>query len=82
MSCAARPSEVIDPMSFANTVVIVVDQVLTAQGSPSTQNDNIQIVIAPALAQPDILVYSFRIGAKIFSKATESLKTPIFTSLA
>jgi hypothetical protein len=76
MSHATKPSEGIDSMSFANAVAIAVEQIITAQGSPSsTQNDNIRFSISSALDQSDILNYLYGIGAKIFSKTTEPLKT-------
>jgi hypothetical protein len=75
MSCAVRPSEGIDLMSFANAVTMAVEQILTAHIVPPTRNDNIQFAISPTLAQPDILNYSSGIGAKICSKPTEPLKT-------
>jgi hypothetical protein len=66
MSCAARPSEGLDPTSFANAVGIAVEQILTACEIPTTSNDTIRFAISPALVQQDILNYSSNIGAKNF----------------
>jgi hypothetical protein len=75
MSCAARRSEPIVPTSFANSLAIVVERILTACGIPPTRNDTVQFVIPPpVLTQPDILDYSSGIGVKTFSKASEPIK--------
>jgi hypothetical protein len=60
---------------FANTVVTAMEQILVARGYSQTTGDNVPFAISTALAQPDILDYSLGIGEKVFSKATEPLKT-------
>jgi hypothetical protein len=75
MSHAARPTEGIDPTTFATAVASAVEQILAARGIASTRNNDEQFAISPALAQPNIFDYSSGIGANIFTKATEPLKT-------
>ena len=75
MSRVTRPSEGINPATFANAVATAVEQILTARGFSGNPSNNVQFAISPALAQPNVLDYSSGTGAKIFSKATEALKT-------
>jgi hypothetical protein len=76
MSRTTRPSKGINPNTFADAVATAVEQILAAHGFSGNQSSNVQFAISPALAQPNILDYSSGTGAKMFTKATEALKTP------
>jgi hypothetical protein len=75
MSLTVRPTEGIDPNMFANAFATTVEQILAAQGFSQSRYDNPYFAISPSLDEPNILDYSTGTGAKIFSKATEPLKT-------
>jgi hypothetical protein len=78
MSCTSRVPEGLEVTNFANTfattVAAAVEQILSAQ-EQQPGNQQITFAISPALARTNILDYSTGFGAKIFSKATESLPT-------
>jgi hypothetical protein len=73
MSRATRPTEGITTDALIAAVTAAVTQALAAR-EPTTAG-NISFAVSPALAQSDILDYLSSMGAKIFSKATESLPT-------
>ena len=75
MARTARPTEGIDPATFATAVAAAVDQILAARTRPTANVTDTHFAISPALAQPNGLDYSSATGAKIFTKATEPLKT-------
>jgi hypothetical protein len=73
MSRAARPTKGITMDALIAVITAGVTQALAAR-EPTTTG-NISITVSPALAPSDILDYLSSMGAKIFSKSTESLPT-------
>jgi hypothetical protein len=78
MSCTSRAPEGFEATNFgytfATAVAAAIEQILSAlEQLPG--NQKVTFAISPALARTDILRYSSGLGAKIFSKATESLPT-------
>jgi hypothetical protein len=73
MSRTSRPVEGIPAETFAAAVTAAVSQILAAREIQASGNT--RFAISPALAQTDVLDYTTGLGAKIFSKATESLPT-------
>jgi hypothetical protein len=73
MSQTNRPVEGTPAETFAAAVTAAVSQILAAREIPASGNT--RFAISPALSQTDVLDYTTGLGAKIFSKATESLQT-------
>jgi phenylpyruvate tautomerase PptA (4-oxalocrotonate tautomerase family) len=73
MSRSAQPFKGMTIEALIAAVTAAVTQVLATREPKTTVN--ISFVVSPVLAQTDILDSTSCIGAKIFSKATESLQT-------